>query len=128
MTGLVVELTEMDLAGCAPAVMLTLEELRARGATIAVDDFGTGFSNVHRIAMLQPDLIKLDMSLVRGVDVDRRLQGAIKATLVLAEHVGARVVAEGIETAAERDCLARLGVQLGQGYLLGRPAARGALV
>ncbi|QSR28278.1 hypothetical protein CFH99_21885 [Nocardioides aromaticivorans] len=122
MSGLIVELTETDLAECSDAVMVTLEGLRARGALLAVDDFGTGLSNVHRIAMLRPDLIKLDMSLVRGVDADPRLHGAIAATLVLAQHTGSRVIAEGIETQAERDCLVGLGVRLGQGYLIGRPA------
>lgn len=121
MSGLIVEVTETDLAECGAAVMVTLDNLRARGAMIAVDDFGTGFSNVHRIAMLRPDLIKLDMSLVNRVDEDPRLHGAIAATLVLAQHTGSRVIAEGIETQSEKDCLIGLGVQLGQGYLLGRP-------
>lgn len=113
MSGLIVELTESDLAECSETVMGTLDDLRARGAMIAVDDFGTGLSNVHRIAILRPDLIKLDMSLVRGVDTDQRLHGAIAATLVLAEHAGSRVIAEGIETTSERDCLIGLGVRLG---------------
>ncbi len=121
MSGLIVELTETDLAECSAEVMITLDDLRARGAMIAIDDFGTGFSNVHRIAMLRPDLIKLDMSLVTRVNEDPRLHGAIAATLVLAQHTGSRVIAEGIETQSEKDCLVRLGVQLGQGYLLGRP-------
>lgn len=121
MSGLVIEVTETDVAECSDAVMVTLDDLRTRGAMIAIDDFGTGFSNVHRIAMLRPDLIKLDMSLVRGVDEDPRLHGAIAATLVLAQHTGSRVIAEGIETQAEKDCLIGLGVRLGQGYLLGRP-------
>lgn len=121
MSGLVIEVTEADVAECSDAVMVTLDDLRTRGAMIAIDDFGTGFSNVHRIAMLRPDLIKLDMSLVRGVDEDPRLHGAIAATLVLAQHTGSRVIAEGIETQAEKDCLIGLGVRLGQGYLLGRP-------
>lgn len=122
MSGLIIELTETDLAECSDAVMLTIDGLRVRGALIAVDDFGTGFSNVHRIAMLRPDLIKLDMSLVRKIDADPRLHGAVAATLVLAQHTGSRVIAEGIETQAERDCLVGLGVQLGQGFLIGRPA------
>lgn len=123
MSGLIVEITETDLTECGADVMRILDLLRARGAMIAVDDFGTGLSNVHRIAVLRPDLIKIDMSLVRGVDKDSRLHGAIAATLVLAEHTGSRVIAEGIETPSERDCLIGLGVQLGQGYLFGRPAA-----
>lgn len=123
MTGLIVEVTETDLAECGAAVMVSLDDLRARGALIAVDDFGTGFSNVHRIAMLRPDLIKLDISLVRRIDQDPRLHGAIAATLVLAHHTGSRVIAEGIETQSEKNCLVDLGVRLGQGYLLGRPEA-----
>lgn len=121
MSGLVIELTETDLAECSAAVMVTLDDLRARGALFAVDDFGSGLSNVRRIAMMRPDLIKLDMSLIRGVDEDPRLHGAIAAALVLAQHTGSRVIAEGIETQAEKECLVSLGVELGQGYLLGRP-------
>ena len=128
MSGLIVELTETDLAGCTPTVMVALDDLRARGAMLAVDDFGSGLSNVRRIAMLRPDLIKLDMSLIRGVDEDPRLHGAIAAVLVLAEHTGSRVIAEGIETQAEMECLVRLGVELGQGYLLGRPEREPATV
>lgn len=121
MSRLIVELTETDLTECTATVMVALDDLRARGAMLAVDDFGSGLSNVRRIAMLRPDLIKLDMSLVRGVDEDPRLHGAVAAALVLAEHTGSRVIAEGIETQAEKECLVRLGVELGQGYLLGRP-------
>lgn len=121
MSGLVIELTESDIAECSAALMIAIDELRHRGAMIAVDDFGRGLSNIHRIVTMGPELIKLDMSLVRRVDENHRMQGAISAALVLAHHTGARVVAEGIETQAELDCLIGLGVQLGQGYLLGRP-------
>lgn len=93
---------------------------------MAIDDFGVGFSNVHRILTIQPDLIKLDMSLIRGIDRDAMRQAVITASLVFARQTDSRVVAEGIETPEERDWLAHHGVELGQGYLLGHPVAHPA--
>lgn len=123
LSGYVLEVTEADLVGYTAEVMLAIDGLRARGALIAVDDFGIGFSNIQRVVTLRPDIVKLDMSLVRGIDADTMLQDAVAAALLFAERTGSRVIAEGIETSEERDCLARLGVTHGQGYLLGVPGS-----
>ena len=117
----ILELTESDSAASTPEVLVSVAELRARGARIAVDDFGVGFSNIERVALLDPDLLKLDMSLVRGIDRNPMLQAVVRGCLAYVEQTGGLLCAEGIETAAELDTLVGLGVQLGQGYLLGRP-------
>lgn len=121
--GIILEITEEDLVDYTHDLMLVLEDLRTRRALIAIDDFGVGFSNVHRILTIRPDLIKLDMTLIRGIDQDEMRQAVIVACLLFARQTGSRVVAEGIETKAEMECLVRHGVELGQGYLIGRPAA-----
>ncbi len=73
------------------------------------------------MATIQPDIVKIDMSLVRNIDASAELQAVVKSCVLFADLTEARLVAEGIETVEERDCVAELGVQLGQGYLLGRP-------
>ena len=117
----ILELTESDSAASTPEVLAAVTDLRARGARIAVDDFGVGFSNIERVALLDPDLLKLDMSLVRGIDRNPMLQAVVRGCLAYVESTGGLLCAEGIETAAELAALVGLGVQLGQGYLLGRP-------
>jgi diguanylate cyclase len=117
----IVELTESDSAASTPQALETIAALKARGARIAVDDFGVGFSNVERVALLDPDLLKLDMSLVRGIDTNPMLQAVVRGCLAYVEQTGGLLCAEGIETAAELETLVGLGVHLGQGFLLGRP-------
>jgi diguanylate cyclase (GGDEF)-like protein len=124
---IILEITETDLVDYTPEVMLTVEGLRARGAQIAIDDVGTGFSNVHRMVTLRPEIIKLDMSLIRDVDSNTMLQAVVASSVHVAQLAGFKVVAEGIETQEERDFLAGAGVDLGQGYLLGRPEPRAAV-
>ena len=97
------------------------ERLRAAGVLIVVDDAGAGYASLHHILQLRPDVIKLDVALVRGIDGDRARQALARSLVSFAADIGAHLVAEGIETAAERDELRRLGVGYGQGYLLGRP-------
>ena len=123
LTGLVIEITEADLVDYTPEVMLALQSVRSRGALVAIDDFGAGFSNTHRVAKIGPDIVKIDMSLVRGIDHDPMLQAVVLGCLKYAELTGTRMIAEGIETQGELDCLVRLGIPLGQGYLLGAPGA-----
>jgi EAL domain-containing protein (putative c-di-GMP-specific phosphodiesterase class I) len=99
-----------------------LREVRSRvGAHVVVDDFGAGYSNFKHISDLEPRVVKLDRSLIEGLDRKRRQQRLVAATVRLCHELGALVVAEGIETpdeyAAVRDC----GAQYGQGYLFARP-------
>jgi EAL domain-containing protein (putative c-di-GMP-specific phosphodiesterase class I)/DNA-binding response OmpR family regulator len=90
--------------------------------SFAVDDAGAGYSSFRHILELRPDFVKLDIGLVRGLDVDDVRQALVAGIVYFAQRTGCRLVAEGVETDGERATLQKLGVQLGQGYLLSRPA------
>jgi EAL domain-containing protein (putative c-di-GMP-specific phosphodiesterase class I) len=90
---------------------------------IAVDDAGAGYAGLQRILELRADLVKLDLALVRGVDSDPARQALVAGMAHFARRTDARLLAEGVESAAEAEALAALGVELGQGYLFGRPEA-----
>lgn len=122
LSAIVIEVTEEDLANAPNEVPPALRTLRERGALIAIDDYGVGFSNVQRVLALRPDIIKLDRSLINGIDSDWTRQAAVASVRSLGDGLGADVLAEGIETEAERDTVRMLGIRLGQGFLLGRPA------
>jgi diguanylate cyclase (GGDEF)-like protein len=123
LTDVVIELTEHELAPEDGALEAGLTDLRGRGARIAIDDAGAGYAGLQQIMRVQPDVIKLDRSLVEHVDVDGAKAALIEFFIVFARRIGAEVCTEGIETAGELAALASLGVSLGQGYLLGRPGA-----
>ncbi|MGI8616257.1 MAG: EAL domain-containing protein [Actinomycetota bacterium] len=117
----VLELTEQSPIVDHEEVRAHLAELRALGSRLAVDDVGNGFSGLGHVVELSPDLLKFDRSLVSGVDSDATKRALIARLTSFAAEVGMEVVAEGIETAAELDTLRALGVETGQGFLLGRP-------
>jgi EAL domain-containing protein (putative c-di-GMP-specific phosphodiesterase class I) len=87
----------------------------------AVDDAGAGYSSLQHIVQIKPDVIKLDIGLIRGVDADPSRRALISALLFFARETGAGIIAEGIETEAEAEHLLALGINKGQGYLLSRP-------
>jgi EAL domain-containing protein (putative c-di-GMP-specific phosphodiesterase class I) len=117
----VVEITEHEAVEDYALTRRVLGRLRAAGARIAVDDTGAGFASLRHVLMLQPDIIKLDLSLTRDVDVDRRQQALVRAVTAFAAQVGTTVLAEGVETQEQLDTLREIGVQLGQGWHLGVP-------
>jgi EAL domain-containing protein (putative c-di-GMP-specific phosphodiesterase class I) len=94
---------------------------RSAGFKIALDDVGAGYSGLNMLKDLWPDFLKIDMHLVRGVDTDSFRQSIVRNIVTIAKENGIRVVAEGIETEAECNWLKAAGVDLLQGYLLGRP-------
>ena len=94
---------------------------RAMGFKTAIDDFGAGFSGLTRLAKFQPDIVKLDMELVRGIDADRVRRALVRSVVGACEELQIIVLAEGIETAAESRALCDLGVDLQQGYHFARP-------
>ncbi len=96
-------------------------EVRAVGFRIAVDDAGAGHASMRVIAELRPEFIKVDRSLIHAVDSDRARRALVVALLSFSGHIGARLIAEGIETVAEREMLSSLGVMFGQGWLPGKP-------
>lgn len=92
------------------------------GFGTAIDDFGAGYAGLELLSDYQPDILKLDMGLVRGIDASRPRQAIVRGVLAMCAELGITVLAEGIETPAERDWLAAAGIRLMQGYLFGRPA------
>ncbi len=117
---LVIEVTEHNAVPDYAALIAQLLPLRAH-ARIAIDDVGSGYAGLRHIVDLRPDILKLDMSLTRQVDTDPARRALAHALVSFAREIGSTLVAEGIETEAERGALAALGVPLAQGYLFSRP-------
>ena len=99
-----------------------LREYREFGFKTAIDDFGAGYSGLNLLANFQPDLIKLDMALIRDVDQDRVRQAIVRGIVTICAELGVTVIAEGIESAGERDFLSDCGIYLMQGYWFAKPA------
>ena len=118
---LVVEVTEHRSIDDYGLISRALLELRARGLRLAVDDAGAGYASLRHLLEIRPDLLKLDASLTRGIDVEPGRRALAQALIAFARTTGVTLVAEGIETAAEEAELKKLGVFLGQGYHLGSP-------
>ncbi len=121
LSGLVIEITEQTPVEDYAALKAALDRLRARGAMTAVDDTGAGYASLSHVLALRPEFVKLDRSLVAGVDRDPAQAAAVRAISAFADELGARVVAEGVEREAELATLLELGVPLVQGFLLGAP-------
>ncbi|MEM6732205.1 MAG: EAL domain-containing protein, partial [Myxococcota bacterium] len=117
----VLELSEQIAVRNYEMLRKKLEGPRERGVRIAIDDLGTGYSNLNQIMRLQPDFLKIDMSLVRDVHADKAKQALIESLTRVAESLGSTVIAEGIEHREERDTLAELGVELAQGFFYAQP-------
>lgn len=98
-----------------------LNSLRARGAQVAIDDFGEGYSGLNLLAEVQPDLVKIDMKLIRGIERHGPRQAIVRALMSLCLDLGIEVVAEGVETQAEYRWCAGAGICLFQGYYFARP-------
>lgn len=118
---LVIELTEHDAIEDYDKIVGVLRDLRESGVRVAVDDVGAGFSSLQHILKLNPDVIKLDVSLTRSIDTQPARRALAAGFVSFARELGASLVAEGVETQQERDALLGLGVHVMQGYLLGRP-------
>jgi EAL domain-containing protein (putative c-di-GMP-specific phosphodiesterase class I) len=117
----VLEITERWSLDRFSDVRERIHALRELGFRIAVDDLGAGYAGLTSFARLRPEIVKLDMSLVRGVHDDPTRQHLIRSLNAVCRDLGIRVVAEGVETREERDVLVALGSDLLQGYLFGRP-------
>jgi EAL domain-containing protein (putative c-di-GMP-specific phosphodiesterase class I) len=98
-----------------------IQEYRRQGLITAIDDFGAGYAGLNLLAEFQPDLLKLDMSLTRAIDRDRRRAIIVRSILDTARQLDIGVIAEGIETRDEYLCLRDMGVELFQGYYFARP-------
>jgi EAL domain-containing protein (putative c-di-GMP-specific phosphodiesterase class I) len=115
------EITESALLNVSPRVLTILNELRALGIRIGVDDFGTGYASMAYVRNLPLDFIKIDQSFVFGMDRDVHDLAMVEATLTLSHRLGLESVAEGIETEAHWHQLRDLGCDAGQGFLFARP-------
>lgn len=124
---IVLELTEHESVEDYPILQAALAPLRAAGLRLAIDDAGAGFASMRHALLLEPDLLKLDISLVRGIDTDAAKRSLCQALTGFAHATGAKIVAEGVETQPEADTVRTLGVDLAQGYLFARPGPPHAL-
>jgi diguanylate cyclase (GGDEF)-like protein len=115
------ELTESTLMSDTEAAQATVASLRELGVTLAIDDFGTGYSSLSYIKRLRPDKLKIDRSFVKDLPDDADDRALTEAIVGIAQALSISVVAEGVETAEQRDYLLGLGCALQQGYLFGRP-------
>jgi len=98
-----------------------LREYQRIGFLTAIDDFGAGFAGLNLLADFQPDIVKLDMALVRGIDANKPRRAIVAGVSTMCRELGIWVIAEGIETGDEMRCLRDLGIELMQGYWFGRP-------
>jgi EAL domain-containing protein (putative c-di-GMP-specific phosphodiesterase class I)/GGDEF domain-containing protein len=120
----VIEITERTAITDYPAFRERLNALRSHGFRFAVDDAGSGYAGLGSIANLEPDFIKLDISLIKSIETNFIKQNLVETMVGFAREQGAMVIAEGIESAAELDTVKRLGVPLVQGFFLQPPAGR----
>lgn len=118
----VLEITERAALDEIRGLAARVKRLRELGFRIAVDDLGAGYAGLSSFASLEPEVVKADMSLVRGIEASSLKQKLMGTIAALANDLGIHMVAEGIETAAERDCVDSLGAHALQGYLFARPA------
>jgi EAL domain-containing protein (putative c-di-GMP-specific phosphodiesterase class I) len=118
---LIVEITEHEMVSHYALLNATLTPLRQRGLRVAVDDMGAGYSSLRHILHIKPDIIKLDISLVRGIDGDAVRRALASALVCFARETGSKLVAEGVETDRELETLRALGADMVQGFFLGRP-------
>jgi len=119
---LVIELTEHVKISSYADLHAGLAQLRERGVRLAVDDTGAGYASFNHVLQLRPDIIKIDRSLIANANADPARRSLITALVLLALDLGSTVVGEGVETMAELNTLASLGVDCAQGYLLARPS------
>ena len=123
LSGLVLELTEHVQVEDHAQLGALLDLLRARGLTVALDDAGSGWSGLQQMALLRPELVKIDRALVDHADQDEVKLAVAELLGTYAGRLNAAVIAEGIERPEELEAFSRLGVPLGQGWLFGRPGS-----
>ena len=119
---IVLEVTEQAPIDDYARLGEALADIRRRGVRLAIDDAGAGFASMRHIVSLRPDIIKLDISLIRDIDTDPSRRALAGSIAHFGTETGASIVAEGIETESELAALVALAIPYGQGYLLGRPA------
>jgi EAL domain-containing protein (putative c-di-GMP-specific phosphodiesterase class I) len=124
---IVFEITEHHAIREYKAFLQLVMHYREQGYQIAIDDVGAGYSGLVTLMQVKPDFVKMDMTLIRGMENDRTKQDIVRAIHEISKGFSGTVIAEGIETHEELECVRRCGVEYGQGYLLGRPSPRTSL-
>lgn len=115
------EFTEAEKLDTAHLLNI-LRTYRSMGFLTAIDDFGAGYAGLGLLSKFQPDIVKIDMDLIRGIDTDRVKRTILAPTLKMLRDLGVEVICEGIETFGEMEVLRDMGVELMQGYLLAGPS------
>ncbi|MFD0740131.1 EAL domain-containing protein [Lysobacter koreensis] len=119
---LIFEVTESERVHDIPHLVRILEDYQGRGFMTAIDDFGAGYSSLNLLADFQPDIVKLDMALIRGIDRHPVRRAITRGTVTTCRELGCTVLAEGVETVEEYQTLRAMGITLFQGYLFATPA------
>lgn len=119
---IIFEATEEDRLTDPARFRAIMSEYKRKGFQTAIDDFGDGFAGLSFLAEFQPDYLKLDMKLIRGIDTDKSRQTIVAGIARVAGALGATIIAEGIETPAEMRTLRDIGIPIMQGYLFAKPA------
>lgn len=120
-TRVVLEITERSSLDEVKDARRRVASLREMGFRIAVDDLGAGYAGLSSFTLLEPEIVKLDMSLVRDIHITNTKQKVVRSMTALSKDMGMTVVAEGVETREEHDCLVDLGCDLLQGFLFAKP-------
>lgn len=116
------EVTEGERVDDRPHLVNIFKSYSQFGFRTAIDDFGAGYAGLNLLSEYQPQIVKIDMDLIRNIDRDTARQAIVAGTVMMCRMIGSLVVAEGIESAAERDYLAGIGVEYMQGYFFAKPA------
>jgi len=119
---IIFEVTEGEHVSDRPHLINIFEEYKRFGFMTAIDDFGAGYAGLNLLADFQPHIVKIDMDLVRNINASKPKQAIVEGIVHTCLQLGIKVLAEGIETRAERDFLVASGVSLLQGYLFCKPA------
>lgn len=122
MTKLIFEVTESEQIIDKDHLQRIFSSYSKRGFKTAIDDYGSGFSRIDWLTDLRPDILKLDMLLIRDIEQCEEKQKVVRDVVKICQLQGSQVLAEGVETQAELDCLLNLGIHLFQGYYLAKPA------
>lgn len=122
---IIFEVTEGEQVADHAHLLGIFQEYKRLGFLTAIDDFGAGYSGLNLLAEFQPDIIKLDMALIRGIDSNRPRRAIVRGIVQVCDELGIRVIAEGIETAEELKPLRDFGITLFQGYHFARPLFEG---
>ncbi len=118
------EFTEQEKLDDVGHVANIVDEYRRQGFLTAIDDFGAGYAGLSMLAEYQPDLLKIDMEIVRGIEASHPRQVIVAGIVAMARHLDIRIIAEGIETEAEIKVLRAAGIELMQGYYFAHPGFR----